>query len=364
MSDSRENQVLQALTKVQDPDLHRDIVALGFVKNLTIDGDDVSFEIELTTPACPVKDLMKSQAEAAVRELAWPKNVSIAMTASVRATSDPAAELTIKNIVSVASGKGGVGKSTVALNLAFALAKTGTNVGILDADLYGPSIPHMLGIQDKKPETTTIDGRQRIMPVECRGVKVMSMGFLVEVDRPLIWRGPMLHGALQQFFSEVEWGDLDYLIIDLPPGTGDVQLTLAQKIKGSSAVLVSTPQDVAMIDARKALNMFRQVNVPVLGVVENMSGFVCPHCGEETPIFGSDGAKQWAEKEGLRFLGAIPIDLSVRVHGDDGIPAVLAEDTNPQVQRAFQSTAEQTAAELSRLHLTQPAPGALELHND
>ncbi|MCA9319752.1 MAG: Mrp/NBP35 family ATP-binding protein, partial [Planctomycetes bacterium] len=300
---ARRDEVLKALAKVQDPDLHRDIVSLGFIKNLEINGSKVSLDIELTTPACPVKDLMKKQAEDSINSLGWPSELAITMTAQVRAAPNLGDAVQVKNIIAVASGKGGVGKSTVAVNLAYSLAKSGASVGILDADIYGPSVPHMLGRQKDRPSTVTVDGKQRILAIEHQGVKLMSMGFLVEADKPVIWRGPMLHGTLQQFFSDVDWGPLDYLVIDLPPGTGDIQLTLTQKIQVSGAVIVSTPQDVAMIDARKALNMFRQVNVPVLGIIENMSGFNCSSCGHHEAIFGEGGAKDWAAREGIKFLG-------------------------------------------------------------
>ncbi len=360
--DKRRSEVLKALSGIIDPDLHRNIVDLGFVKNLEISGDEVAFDIELTTPACPVKDEMKRQGEEVVRALGWPKAVAVTMTAQVRAALNLTQDLEIKNIIAVASGKGGVGKSTVAVNLAYALLGTGARVGLLDADIYGPSIPHMLGLEPTSPETRPDEkGQLRIIPFERNGLKVMSMGFLVERDKAVIWRGPMIHGALRQFFFEVEWGELDYLVVDLPPGTGDAQLTMAQQVKTTGAVVVTTPQDVAMLDARKALAMFETTNVPVLGIVENMSGFACPSCGHESHIFGQDGGKRWAEEKKLRFLGHVPIDLSVREHGDDGTPAVLAEDTPEPVKRAFRHIAEQTAAELAKRQMSGAGPKKLEL---
>lgn len=359
----KKTEILNALTAVKDPDLHRDIVALGFVKNLTIAGDEVAFTIELTTPACPVKDKLKAEAEAAVKKLAWVKKVHVEMTASVRSAAPAGAvDLKIKNIIAVASGKGGVGKSTVATNLAFALKDAGAKVGLMDADMYGPSVPHMLGIAGKRPATEVVNGQQRIVPIEHEGLKVMSMGFLVDVEKPVIWRGPMVHSAVQQFFKDVLWGELDYLVIDLPPGTGDIQLTMVQVVKPTGAVIVTTPQDVAMIDARKAFNMFRETNLAVLGIVENMSVFKCPHCGESSHIFGHDGARQWAEKSSTKFLGAIPLHISIREHGDDGVPAVAAKNTDPHVVEAFKKVASEVAAQLSIRHMTMPQIQKLELN--
>ncbi|MCB9833619.1 MAG: Mrp/NBP35 family ATP-binding protein [Planctomycetes bacterium] len=361
-ADQRRSEILSALSTIIDPDLGRNIVDLGFIKQLAIEGDEVAFAIELTTPACPVKDEMKRRGEEVVRALGWPKKVTVTMTAQVRAALDQTADLAIKNIIAVASGKGGVGKSTVSVNLAYSLAATGARVGLLDADIYGPSIPHMLGLEPTPPATREdAQGKLRIIPFERNGLKVMSMGFLVERDRAVIWRGPMIHGALRQFFFEVEWGELDYLVVDLPPGTGDAQLTMAQQVKTTGAVVVTTPQDVAMLDARKALAMFETTNVPVLGIVENMSGFACPHCGETSHIFGQDGGRRWAEEKGLRFLGHVPIDLSIREHGDDGTPAVLAADTPESVKTAFRSVAEQTAAELAKRQMSGAGPKKLEL---
>ena len=359
-SQSPNDQVLDALKVVQDPDLGRDIVALGFIKNLEVDGERVSFAIELTTPACPVKDQMKAQADEAVRGLGWPKQVDIEMTASVRAAGDQTA-MSVKNIIAVASGKGGVGKSTVATNLAFALLQSGANVGLLDADIYGPSIPHMLGVADKKPQVMPKDGKQRIIPVERDGLKTMSMGYLVDVEKPVIWRGPMLHSALRQFFGDVEWGELDYLVIDLPPGTGDAQLTMTQSVPVTGAVVVSTPQDVAMLDARKAVAMFRDTNVPVLGIVENMSLYCCPSCGHEAPIFGHGGAKKWSEDQDIRFLGAVPIHATIREQGDAGTPAVAADSPPAEIRDAFRHIAQQTAAEVSKVTMSRPTSEKLEL---
>ncbi len=358
------NEVLKALSTIMDPDLNRNIVDLGFIKDLEIDGGRVAFKIELTTPACPVKDLMKQQANDAVGALTWTKDLEITMTAQVRAAVPMEGAMKIKNIIAVASGKGGVGKSTVSANLAFALSQAGASVGILDADIYGPSMPHMLGLGQAQPRTTTDEnGQARMFPFEKDGVKVMSMGFLVPPEKAMIWRGPMIHGALQQFFGQVEWGELDYLVIDLPPGTGDAQLTMTQTVPVSGAVIVTTPQDVAMIDAKKAYNMFGETNVPILGIVENMSYFHCPECDHESHIFGHDGARVWAESLGVRFLGNIPINLKIREHGDDGIPAVIAEDTPKAVRDAFRNIAEQAASAISMRNHAGENEAPLELSN-
>src|SRR5437016_3350366 len=285
--------VLEALKVVTDPDLHRDIVSLGFIKDLTIDGDRVGFTIELTTPACPVKDQMRDQARAAVMQLPGVAAVDVEMTASVRAAAAPdstrAAVPGVRNVVAVGAGKGGVGKTTVAVNLAIALAKCGGRVGIVDGDIYGPNVPIMLGM---KMQLTT-DG-QKIVPAEKYGLQVISMGFLTSDEAPIIWRGPMLHGALQQFFREVAWTNLDYLIVDLPPGTGDIALSLSQTVPVAGAILVTTPQQVSLADSRRAVAMYKKLNIPPLGIVENMSYFACPNCRHEADIFGHGGGEQMA----------------------------------------------------------------------
>ena len=313
-------QVLSALRGVQDPDLHKDIVTLGFVKEVKVRGGEVDFTVELTTPACPVKDDMRSQAEALVAALPGVTAARAKMTANVSTRGGFGRQQIpgIRNVVAVGAGKGGVGKSTTAVNVAVALAKKGARVGLLDGDVYGPNIPQMLG-STASPE---VDGEKRIVPPQAQGIKVISMGMLVPPDQPIIWRGPMLHGAVQQFMRDVAWGELDYLVVDLPPGTSDAQLTLAQAVPISGSVLVTTPQQVAISDVEKALAMFRRMSVPVIGVVENMSAFVCPHCGEATEIFGRGGAERFALEHDVEFLGGIPLDVSVRQGGDAGIPAV------------------------------------------
>ena len=345
--------VLDALKAVRDPDLHRDIVSLGFVKALRIDGGRVAFTIELTTPACPVKDQMRDQARAAVMQLPGVSSVDVQMTASVRAAASPdstrAALPGVKNVVAVGAGKGGVGKTTVAVNLAIALAQCGSRVGVIDGDIYGPNVPIMLGM---KTQLTT-DG-QKIVPAEKYGLQVISMGFLTGDDAPIIWRGPMLHGALQQFFREVRWVDLDYLVIDLPPGTGDVALSLSQTVPVAGAIVVTTPQQVSLADSRRAVAMYKKLNIPPLGIVENMSYFVCPECRHEADIFGRGGGEQMAADLKVPFLGRVPIYQPIREGGDAGVPLMISEPDSP-ASRAFVAVAEQTAAQLSIASYNKPA---------
>ena len=320
---TKEN-VLQCLRQVNDPDLHRDIVTLGFVKSLEVKGKDVRFNLELTTPACPVRDQFKVDCERVIRSgIRDVGAVSIEMTSNVVSHSNERKESIIpgvRNTVAVASGKGGVGKSTVAVNLAVSLAMEGARVGLIDADVYGPSAPLMFGITEKPRMSNN-----KLLPLERYGVKVMSIGFLVDPMQAVIWRGPMASGAVKQFLSDVTWGELDYLIFDLPPGTGDIQLTLVQTIPLTGAVIVTTPQDVALADARKGLVMFNKVNVPVLGIVENMSYYVCQHCGQRENIFDSGGGARTAQELGVPFLGEIPINTKIRIGGDKGNPIVAGE---------------------------------------
>src|ERR1700730_17101426 len=303
--------VLDALKIVKDPDLHRDIVSLGFIKDLKIEDGRVAFTIELTTPACPVKDQMRDQARAAVTQLPGVTAVDVQMSARVREAVSPdagrAALPGIKNVIAVGAGKGGVGKTTVAVNVAIALAKCGSKVGVIDADIYGPNVPIMLGM---KTQLTT-DG-QKIVPAEKYGLQVISMGFLTGDDAPIIWRGPMLHGALQQFFREVAWSNLDYLVIDLPPGTGDVVLSLSQTVPVAGAIVVTTPQQVSLADTRRAIAMYKKLNIPPLGIIENMSYFVCGNCHHEADIFGHGGGEQLATDLNVPFLGRVPIYQPIR----------------------------------------------------
>ncbi len=342
---------LDALRKVMDPELHRDLVSLGMVKDLTVDGDAVRLRVELTTPACPLKDTIGRDVDAALKGAGF-KRVEISWGAQVRAAPGAAqGQLTpgVKNIILVGAGKGGVGKSTVAINLAVALARLGSKVGILDADVYGPSIPILTGVTEKP---TSSDG-QKLDPFDAHGLKVMSIGFLVEPDQALVWRGPMVTGALIQMLRDVSWGELDYLVLDLPPGTGDVPLTLAQNTRAAGVVLVSTPQDVALADVIRAKLMFDKVSIPVLGLVENMSSFVCPHCRTETAIFDKGGARAAAEKMGIRFLGEIPIDLAIREGGDKGVPVVAGQPESPQAQ-SFVAMARNVAGAVSTQVLKAP----------
>ena len=337
--------VLDALKVVKDPDLHQDIVTLGFIKNLKIESDRVSFTIELTTPACPVKDQMREQAHAAVTAVPGVKAVNVDMSASVRAVAAPdggrAPVEGVKNIIAVGAGKGGVGKTTVAVNMAIALAKCGGRVGMIDGDIYGPNVPMMLGI---KTQLTT-DGK-KIIPAEQYGIQVISMGFMTSDDSPVIWRGPMLHGAIQQFFREVRWDNLDYLIVDMPPGTGDVALSLSQTVPVAGSIVVTTPQQVSLADSRRAVRMYQKLNIPTLGIIENMSHFVCPNCHHEADIFGHGGGQQMAEQLGVAFIGRIPIYQPIREGSDNGVPLVMSEPDSVAA-RAFMAAAERVAAEVS-----------------
>ncbi len=343
MSVTRE-QVLDALRTIQDPDLHKDIVTLNFVKEVRIQGGEVDFTVELTTPACPVKDQMKAEAEQKVAALPGVTAARAKMTADVRARGGFGRQGVpgIKNILAVGAGKGGVGKSTTSVNLALSLFKKGARVGLMDADVYGPNIPQMLGITSQ-PEVTE---DKKMIPVEAHGLKVMSMGMLIPPDQPVIWRGPMLHSAVQQFMRDVAWGELDYLVVDLPPGTGDVALSLSQSVPVAGAVVVTTPQGVSVSDVRKAVQMFRQLNIPILGVVENMSYFVCGHCNERTDIFGQGGGQRMAKDLELQFLGEVPIDTRVRIGGDEGQPIVVAAPDAPAAV-AFEAVAGKVAAQIS-----------------
>lgn len=338
-----EAQILEALRAVQDPDLHRDIVALNFVKNVQIDGGKVAFDIELTTPACPVKDLLKAQAEEVVLTLPGVESVDINMTAQVRERPiQPGDRLPgVRHVLAIASGKGGVGKSTVTVNLAIALAQSGAKVGVLDADVYGPSIPLMMGC-DERPFTEN----EKIVPVKRHGVHMMSLGFLLEEGQAVMWRGPMVAGTVKQLLEDVAWGELDYLLVDLPPGTGDAPMSLAQLAPLTGVVLVTTPHHVAANIAGKSVLLFRRLNSPILGVVENMSGFACPNCGEVTRIFsGLTGAELAAQYE-IPFLGSIPLDPAISQSSDDGTPSLVAFPDRSQAE-AFRAIAGQLAAQVS-----------------
>jgi ATP-binding protein involved in chromosome partitioning len=342
-----EEEVMTALSKVEDPELHRDIVSLGMVKDLKVEGGDISLRVVLTTPACPLKDVIKQAVERAVLALPGVQSVSVQMDADVqahRAAKGPRPVEGVRHLIAIASNKGGVGKTTVAINMAVALGKRGARVGLLDGDITGPNIPTMVGLEagfmrEKYGGLTTVDRF---------GVRVCSLGFLMAGGTPMIWRGPMVGKAVGQLLHELTWGELDYLIVDLPPGTSDASLSLAQEAPLSGVVIVTTPQDVSLEDARKAVSMFDRLNVPVFGVIENMSYFVCPHCGERTEVFGHGGARAAAEELGLEFLGEIPLDARTREAGDAGVPIVEAEPESPQAG-VFVSVAENVAARCSVL---------------
>jgi ATP-binding protein involved in chromosome partitioning len=346
MNQLSEQSILDALKQIIDPDLRKDIVTLGFVRDLAVGGaGDVSFRIVLTTPACPVKEEMESQAREIVSALPGVSSVKVTMDAEVpkgRGAAGVSIE-GIKNIIAVSSGKGGVGKSTVAVNLAVSLALDGAKVGLMDSDVYGPNVPLMLGVADKQPFIAV----NKIIPIQAHGVKMISMANLAPPDKPMILRGPMLHGVVRQFLTDVNWGELDYLIVDMPPGTGDVQLSLAQLVPVQGAVLVTTPQTVSTADVRRALKMFEQVAVPVLGVVENMSYFVPPDMPEKRyNIFGEGGGRNLAAEYNVPFLGEVPLGMEVREAGDAGTPVVVSEPDSPQA-KAFRKVAEEVARYVS-----------------
>ena len=345
MSKITQEQVLESLKQIIDPDLLKDIVTLGFIRDLQVSGGDVSFTIMLTTPACPVKEQMESEATRIVSGLDGVDNVKVKMDAEVpqgRGIANDIAIPGVKNIIAVSSGKGGVGKSTVAVNMAISLAKDGAKVGIMDADVYGPNVPMMLGSGYDQPEVE--NGKLR--PIVAHGIKMISMAVLVPRDKPMILRGPMLHGVVRQFLSDVNWGELDYLIVDMPPGTGDIQLSLAQLVPVQGAVLVTTPQDVSISDVRRAVKMFETVNVPVLGVIENMSYFIAPDTGNKYEIFGKGGGQKICDEYGLNLLGEVPLGMEVREGGDSGVPVVVSFPDSPQAA-AFRKVAEEVARQVS-----------------
>jgi len=347
-----ESTVVDALRAVQEPELGRDIVTLNMVKDVEISDSHVALKIELTTPACPLKDEIERNVHSALGAIGA-SEITVTWGAMVRRAQPAQAQQLVpgvKNIIAVASGKGGVGKSTVSANLAVGLAMEGASVGLLDADISGPNIPLMLGVEG----APTASAEGKITPLERYGVKVISIQFFVPEGQPIVWRGPLVGGAIQQFLRDVDWGDLDYLVIDLPPGTSDAQLTLAQAVPISGALLVTTPQDVALLDVGKALAMFRRMSVPVMGVVENMSAFVCPHCGEATEIFGRGGGERFAQRNELEYFGGIPLDIRVRQGGDAGVPAVAQREPGAAavVMRALART---VAARMS-VRAAQQAP--------
>jgi ATP-binding protein involved in chromosome partitioning len=354
MASPSPEQILEALRPIEDPDFKRSIVELGFIKDLEIDGGRVAFKIELTTPACPVKEQFREAASRAVSALPGVDRVEVEMTANTRATPQapdaPEGLAGVKNIIAVASGKGGVGKSTVSVNLAFGLQQSGARVGLLDCDVYGPSVPLMTAASGKP----AVSADRKIMPLDVNGVRLMSIGFLAGEDAPVIWRGPMVHGIIRQFLSDVDWGELDYLVLDMPPGTGDAALTVTQTAPLAGAVIVTTPQEVSLIDARKGLQMFRRVNVPVLGIVENMSYFVPPDLPDRRyNIFGEGGGERASQELGVPLLVQIPIQPDVVEAGDSGKPTIVANPGSPAGE-AFALLVGSVARKVALLHVDAP----------
>jgi ATP-binding protein involved in chromosome partitioning len=344
-----QEQIIEALKNVHDPELHRDIVSLGMVKNLAIKDGKISFTVELTTPACPLRESIEGDCKRVLTEVPGVRELDISFGAQVRGSKAGAGETdllpTVKNVVLIAAGKGGVGKSTVAANLAVALRLHGATAGLLDADIYGPSVPMIMGIKSE-PRKVEVDGDFKIAPTVAHGVPVMSIGFFLDADQAVIWRGPMLGKALHQLMADVYWGELDYLVVDMPPGTGDVQITFSQQLKVSGAVLVATPQEVALADVIRAKSMFDKVMIPILGIVENMSYFVCDSCGKKHEIFSRGGARRAAERFKIPYLGEIPIAPALREGGDAGIP-ILVQDPKSETSQCFLEIAAKLAGQLS-----------------
>ena len=359
MSKVTEEHILDTLQSVDVPGKGQSVVSLGLISGIAVKDGLVHVSIETTAENAKEMENVRQACEQVIRDVDGVQNATAVLTAE-KASAQPAPQTTpaqpqqgqnvpgVEAIIAVASGKGGVGKSTTAVNLALSLAAQGKKVGLLDADVYGPSLPRMMGITDKPKQTQ----ENRLLPPENFGVKCMSMGMLVDEEEPMIWRGPMVMGALQQMLTEVEWAPLDILVIDMPPGTGDAQLTLSQQTQLTGAVIVSTPQDIALLDARKGLNMFRKVSVPILGIIENMSYFVCPHCGETSNIFHNGGAQLTADKYEVEFLGAIPLDIQIRETSDAGQPISATDPASPHAQ-AYAKIAEKVAASIEHAQVTQ-----------
>ncbi|MGD1897060.1 MAG: Mrp/NBP35 family ATP-binding protein [Phormidesmis sp.] len=347
--------VLEDLQPDKDPELQKSLVDLNMIRNVKVDGGNVSFTLVLTTPACPLREFIREDCEKAVQTLPGVETVEIEITAETpqqKGLPDRTGIDGVKNILAVTSGKGGVGKSTVAINLAVALAKTGATVGLIDADIYGPNAPIMMGLKEANVTVRDENGEQVLEPAFNHGVKMVSMGFLIDRDQPVVWRGPMLNGVIRQFLYQVQWGELDYMVVDMPPGTGDAQLTLAQAVPMAGAVIVTTPQDVAISDARRGLKMFEQLNVPILGLVENMSYFVPPDMPDKQyAIFGTNGGEKAAEELGVALLGKVPLEMPVREGGDQGLPIVLAAPESASAI-ALMDIAKKTAAKISVAALT------------
>jgi ATP-binding protein involved in chromosome partitioning len=342
--------ILEVLKPVQDPELRKSLVELNMIRNVKVDAGNVSFTLVLTTPACPLRQFIVEDCERAVKTLPGVQTVSVDVTAETpqqKGLPDRAGIDGVKNIVAISSGKGGVGKSTVAVNVAVALAQAGAKVGLIDADIYGPNTPTMLGLEGAKAIVQQGPQGEVLEPAFNHGVKLVSMGFLIDKDQPVIWRGPMLNGIIRQFLYQVQWGDLDYLIVDMPPGTGDAQLTMAQAVPMAGAVIVTTPQTVALLDSRRGLKMFQQLGVPVLGIVENMSYFIPPDLPDKQyDIFGSAGGEKTAQELQIPLLGCVPLEISLRQGGDRGIPIVLADPESASA-KALTAIAQQVAAKVS-----------------
>ena len=342
-------EIKSALSTVNDPDLNKDLVTLGMIKDIQVDGGAVQVTVELTTPACPLKVKIKEDCEQAIGKVDGVEKITVEMTAVTRGSKSGAEEEDklpgVKNVILVASGKGGVGKSSVAINMAARLAQRGATVGLLDADIYGPSIPTMMGVS-QQPMVTDVDGEQKLVPVQAHGVGLISIGFFLEPAQAVMWRGPMLHKALDQFTSDVHWGELDYLIVDVPPGTGDVHLSFSQMVKATGAVLVTTPQTVALADVIRGRNMFETVKIPVLGLVENMSYFICDQCDKEHDIFSRGGGAKFAKKLKIPFLGEVPLIADIRESCDEGIPVVVKDPDGPAA-RAYDALVDGLVAQVA-----------------
>jgi ATP-binding protein involved in chromosome partitioning len=356
-----EEQVLAALSTVQEPELGGDLVSRRMIKQVTVDGGAVAFTVELTTPACPLKDEIREACEAAVRAIPGVTDIAIEFTAQVRQQAgipEQQAIPGVAHVLAVAAGKGGVGKSTVAANLAVALAQEGARVGLMDADVFGPSVPLMMGVSGQPEAFEDASGNTTMVPLQAHGIKLISIGFMIDESQPVIWRGPMVTQLLRQFLYNVAWAPLDYLVVDMPPGTGDVALTLAQSLPLTGSVIVTTPQVVSTSDVVKAMQMFRRVNVPLLGIVENMSYFVAPDTGTRYDIFGTGGAERLAQQLDIPLLGQIPLGMAVRAGGDQGQPAVISQEADAYAD-TFRQVARQVAARISVMtHAPQEAQAA------
>ena len=358
MSSVDESAIRAALEGVIEPSLQRDLISLDAVSNITIDGNHISVEITLGYPADSIAQGLAESVHKALSVISGVSRVTVDIDWQVQA--NPAANAAqaipgVKNIIAVASGKGGVGKSTTTVNLALALSAEGARVGILDADIYGPSQHHMLGVGERRPQTVGKEQEQMMVPIEAHGIQSISMGYLVTEQTPMVWRGPMVSGALQQLLQKTRWNEVDYLIIDMPPGTGDIQITLAQRVPVTGAVIVTTPQDIALLDAKKGIEMFRKVNVPVLGVVENMATHICSNCGHEEHIFGAGGGERIAREYQSELLGSLPLDLSIREQVDAGKPTVIADIDSP-ISQTYRHIARKLAANLWQLNSSAAMP--------